>query len=738
MDKADSKNQPIRITFIEINPPINELIKPKDELNIIFQGHDNFYDFKKCFSTKIPIQLNRYKKSLIMTLLKSNSIFATGLFTVRHGEQNIIFNYEDNKKVKAKKAVNINNLLDCIKIKILCEFDNKDKDIVSSVNNNLKENNDSSKKYVPKVNLMKSNNHLKIKNNHNAQKIYEKKKKILGNFCGSTTNKRSTINISQEFPIGGDYNAILTEEVINNNIKPNNNNFNPNEIKKLSPYCSSKMTNKLNRKNENEISKSNVQINKAKSKNFFSTIKKQNRLNFGNQIKMNNSSLNLINQKNNMNSIDNNENLSNNNNSTTNRILKPTISFNKTTKRNVHNIINNINNNKNLINSIDSFISKQIIEHVDKSKKDKKKNIVNTAKKDLLWNNKNINNNNDNHVALNNNEKKKRKLNNNNITMNSISTAGTKKNDLEFSANSLIDYKDYDDKLSNKNDSMPFTNRHTNERMTQKLSNANSINRNINKHKFNKSLCQHSFIDKIFNENDINIKDNENKSNYNSNLSKSFDKLKNDNNNNNLADYNINNNNNNESFDKSTNKENKDIKNSNSNNKNDNNEIEYEEDLEMDNYNRLKEDFNLLYNDEYIKQINEDLLKLEIELFFEKISELFSAYHLIMDEKILENQIIKRDYKRNIEKFLLYIKLNNKLGFMKAQQKAQKQNLKDNGINFGKQNLDNIINMNELSIFKFIFLNENKSKKLKKIISIIMKKKENKELLDEKFKMLLK
>ena len=137
MDKADSKNQTIKITFIEINPPINELIKPKDELNIIFQGHDNFYDFKKYFSTKTPIPLNRYKKSLIMTLLKTNNIFATGLFTIRQGEQNVIFNYEDNKKVKAKKAVNINNVLDCIKIKILCEFDNKDKDIVSNINNNL-------------------------------------------------------------------------------------------------------------------------------------------------------------------------------------------------------------------------------------------------------------------------------------------------------------------------------------------------------------------------------------------------------------------------------------------------------------------------------------------------------------------------------------------------------------------------------------------------------------------------
>ena len=105
MDKTDSKNQSIKITFLEINPPINELIKNKEEINIIFQGHDNFYDFKKYLSSKIPIQLNRYKKSLIITLLKSNNILATGLFTVRQGEQYIIFNYENKKKIVSTKAV---------------------------------------------------------------------------------------------------------------------------------------------------------------------------------------------------------------------------------------------------------------------------------------------------------------------------------------------------------------------------------------------------------------------------------------------------------------------------------------------------------------------------------------------------------------------------------------------------------------------------------------------------------
>ena len=741
MDKSDFKNNPIKISFLEINPPLHELIKPKEDINIIFQGNDNFYDFKKYLSTKAPILLNRYKKSLIMTLLKSNNILATGLFTVRQGEQNVIFNYENKKKIVSTKAVNINNILECIKIKILCEFDNKDKINISNANSNIidNSNNNSVNKYVPKVNLMKSNHintNMKNKNNHIGKKIYEKKKKFLGNFSVNNNNtKKNFINSSQEFSMGGEYSAILTED-LNNNLKQSviSNNFNTNEIKKLNPYCSSKLYNNLTRKTEIEMSaKGKDQINKAKSKNYFSTIKKQYKQTFGNQIKMNNSSMNLINQKNNLNSIDCNENYNSNlnSNSITNRIIKPTISFNKNNKRNTNNNkVKNINKNKNFINSIDNFISGQIIEHVDKSKNGSNRISTNSEKKSFVCINKS-NIGSSGNIGLNNNESKIRKFNNNNITMNSVSTAGSKKNDLEFSINSLFDYKDAEEKnIINKNNFMPFTNRLNNERLENKLNVNNSVNRNFNKHKFNKSLCQQSFIDKIFNENDLNINIYENDKNNISNLCKSCNKLKNDD----LNDMNLNKNTNEKIIKKNDKENNNDI--------NENNKIDDESEeinIEMENYLRLKEDFNLLYNDEYIKQINEDLLKLEIELFFEKMSELFSTYHLLMDEKILENQIIKRDYKKNISKYLLYTKLKNKLEFIKTQQQTKKNNLKDKGIHLGKQNLENVnINLDELNIFKLIFPEEKKDKKLKKIVTIILKKQGNKELLDDKLKMILK
>jgi len=736
MDKSGQNNQILKITFLEINPPINEIVKNKEEINIIFQGHDNFYDFKKNLLAKTPIYLNRYKNSLMMTLLKSNNIFATGLFTIRQGEQNVIFNYENKKKFPSTKAININNLSEYIKIKILCEFDNnikdkeKDHSLLSS-NNNLNENkiNDSTNKYIPKVNLMKQNHNIKnkinVNNNINIGRTAGKKK-LLGNSY-MNSSKKNFNNSSQEFSLMGEYSAYLTEEI--NNIRQTNNN----EIKKLNPHNLSKI-NSINSIRKTEIentSKNKGQINKAKSKNYFNVIKKQYNIGTRSQIKMNNSSMNLIDHQNNkLISIDKTENNINNNNNNlyNNKIkLKPTTSFNKNNKRNFNNNkMNILNNHKNLITSLDHVVSGQIVEHVDMNKKESqyiKTNININENKNLASTNKIINNK--NNFGLNKNESQKRKLNNNNVTINSVSTAGTKKNDLEYSINSLQDYEDKNN--NNKNNFKSFTNRLNNERLQQKLSANNLNNRNIINHKFNKSECQQSFTEKIFNENDSNI--NVNVPLNISSMCKSYNKLPNE------LDLKLNLNKEKESNATIGNEIDRKMEINNS-------KFEEEEDEEIDNYKRIKEDFSLLYNKDYIHKINEDLLKFEIELLIEKMTELFSTYHLIMDSKILENQILKRDYKKNIAKYLMYLKLINKMKFIKAQLETKKCNLKDQGINMEKQYFDNInINCNELDILKIIFPDNknselNKSNKLKKLLLVILKKNGNS--LDEKYKGILK
>ena len=160
-----------------------------------------------------------------------------------------------------------------------------------------------------------------------------------------------------------------------------------------------------------------------------------------------------------------------------------------------------------------------------------------------------------------------------------------------------------------------------------------------------------------------------------------------------------------------------------------NNEID---EIDLDNnYTKIKEDFDLLYNESYIKNINEDLLKLEAELFIEKMNELFLAYHSQIDEKILENKIIHQEYKINKEKYLIYNKLKDKLEYMKKKEKND---------NYCKEKfLENIeVNKDEMNIYKIVFKNfansEDNKTQLKIIMKIILNKEANRELIDEKYK----
>ena len=689
--KNDHKNNIIKITFLEIIPPINEIIKPKEDLNIIFQGNDTFYDFKKYLLSKNPIQINYNKKSIIMTLLKNNNIFATGFFSIRQGEQNIFFNYENNKKNISTKIVKINNLSECLRIKIFCEFENLS--TISTLNRDSirtnYENNDN--KYITKVNLMKP---IRINNyKNNNKKIYDKKKRILSQMHQTNNNsmKKNFVNNSQEF--GAEYTSILTEE-------KNFNNISNNDIKKFSKIISNTA-----RKNETSNYKNVSTINKAKSKNYLTSNTKQNK-NYGKHIKMKNSSLNIINPKDKFNSNDNNQNSINNKNYYSNRnSLKTNIPKNMIINRNSN---KKSLNNKNMKTSLNNYISGKIIEHMG----NEKVNYISI--------NKSMNKNN----IYSKNISDTKKIKSNNITMNSISTTFTKKNDLEFSMNSLQDNEDknyLNFNLSNKNTLRSFTNRINDEKLTKHLyENKNNIiqNKKVNytKHKFNKSLGQQSFTEKIFCENnDLNLNLTEKKENFNYNLCKSENKLEV-----NLKEIN-----------KDVNNDINDI------NKNDlYKENENELNLENNNFIKLKEDFNLLYNLEYINKISEDLLKLEVELFIEKMNDLFSEYHNQMDEKILEKTINNQEYKINFDKYLLYNKLKDKLEIIK------KKYLKEKSIitNIRKQNDKNVeTNLNELDIFKIIFPDlitkdrTDKKIQLKNILLIILKKEENKELIKEKY-----
>ena len=155
-------------------------------------------------------------------------------------------------------------------------------------------------------------------------------------------------------------------------------------------------------------------------------------------------------------------------------------------------------------------------------------------------------------------------------------------------------------------------------------------------------------------------------------------------------------------------------------------------------FNKLKNDFFLVYNSDYIKNIKEDLLKLEIELFFEKTVELINAYHSKLDDFNLEHDILRSNYKNNVMCYLEINKLICKFNFISKSFKAKKLDFnkdKKNVKMFQKNNLN--ANQNEFKLFQVLFNNkknnEEEKKKLKSILGGILKRNKNINI-DECFK----
>ena len=171
------------------------------------------------------------------------------------------------------------------------------------------------------------------------------------------------------------------------------------------------------------------------------------------------------------------------------------------------------------------------------------------------------------------------------------------------------------------------------------------------------------------------------------------------------------------------------------------------EDIETDIFSKQLEDFQLLYNDEYIKTINNDYIKLEIELFIEKIIELTSFYNNKIEEKNLEYQILKNKYLNNISKFIEIQKLVDKLRIIKTKLNLKKHYLKEIEVSYINNSINNLItNKQEVKIFNNNLIEEiqkkNTEKKvaLKRIIEKLVENGKNKSELNknEKFKIWLK
>ena len=165
---------------------------------------------------------------------------------------------------------------------------------------------------------------------------------------------------------------------------------------------------------------------------------------------------------------------------------------------------------------------------------------------------------------------------------------------------------------------------------------------------------------------------------------------------------------------------------------------------ENNGYEKLKEEFNLLYNDYHIKNIQKDLLKLEIEIFIEKMIGLISAYNFDINEKKLKNKILVKKLKSNKKEYFKLKKLDYIL-------RLKEEKYKDDFLNKSEKNIKLInnkeieINKQEIELFNLLCPTKNKIDKdeetkknninyinkkeeLKSILNIILSKSKNKNI----------
>ena len=136
MERNSNPNNTIKLSILDIFPSYEEINPKKEEMFAIFQGLNNFFDLEEILTrnkTKIIEIENNNQSSIIISLIKSNNIIATGFINIKHGEQWITLNYETkNRKISSSLAL---NLMDCIKLKIFCDLKNKSQtDTVEGVN----------------------------------------------------------------------------------------------------------------------------------------------------------------------------------------------------------------------------------------------------------------------------------------------------------------------------------------------------------------------------------------------------------------------------------------------------------------------------------------------------------------------------------------------------------------------------------------------------------------------------
>ena len=293
MDKSKSpphspRDRNIKIKLLDIFPSLSELNQQQEELDIIFQGLDIFYNLYELLENKTELTINiKNKKSIIISLIKSSNIFATCFYTIKSGEQWITFSYENKKK---KETSFVQSLIDCIKIKLNCEF-LQDKSVVG---NNLIFN-------TKKINFNCNNKNNYLKQNSNYSSLTtEENFRTTNNKISKIFSNKGIKNISLEcspkekFSEKAKYSYIKYEYSKNNKSNKDLNSLNKLKIKNSS--------NKITVDDLNLRVNKIIDVNNSNEESKLNLTQKTKRKNMSNNnldlVKFSNKNINIFNKDN--------------------------------------------------------------------------------------------------------------------------------------------------------------------------------------------------------------------------------------------------------------------------------------------------------------------------------------------------------------------------------------------------------------------------------------------------------
>ena len=677
MEFKNSNLLKIRLILLDIFPSFEDLKKQyKEGLSIIFHGINMFYNLEELISQKQEIVLSPHqsKKKLMISIIKLTDILATGQLQVKQGTQWVTFLYENKEKpTQGNLAL---NLIDCIKINILV-------DILSE--NNLSKRNNSIE--IPERKEINNKLNKKSKENFNFQKItklHNKYKTAYHNNSQEHYNSEIIDNnlVNQTFSsITKEYNKKID---INNNLN-NSINFlykefinNNNNIYSLKKLKSQNNTN-INKKFKKRVNNSSMNHSEVESK----TLNYSSNKNISNKKSYSKPKMNMKEEKNHFFSSTL-KNFNTSNNRKNNFFYKKYLATSDN---------DNNSNCQNCDINIDELLTDKITEHI---------NMVGGG------NGNNIMKNNGLNGVLDNNKFKKLDSYNNNKNRNKLIYSKTKPSNIinvNVKVNELYRAKNGKKKSKNK---YKYNNVNKNINNQKNMTYTNPIlfnKKNINKNILDLEISTNSIVDESDKQRKNLIK--VNKEDKTSSTKKNKKIIFNQENSSEPTTISIHKNNKSQcytAYDKSIISD-KSYDHINNNNNNNDNEIE------CNNFDLIKKEFILVYNDNYIKNIQEDLLKLEIELFIEKMTELIKEYHKQIEIKNMEHELMKNNYKNYVNKYLLQWKLYNKLKYIEELHESKRKNIIEDKKQIDKNKINKInINQKEINLFQILFNNNKKEK----------------------------